>query len=81
LNIANMRLKAGMTQRELSGKIGVAISTVAMWETGKSFPKTSMLPKLTQVLNCTADELLGIGQSGPAGSASCGEENERRGEI
>lgn len=52
------RLKSGKTQIELSEALEVAQSTVAMWETGKAYPRAALLPKIAQVLGCTVDELL-----------------------
>ena len=66
---------------ELALVIGVRENTLSQWETGARSPKVSFIPKITAALNCTADELLGIGPVGPAGPASCGEENKRRSEI
>ena len=49
-----------MTQAQLAAKMGVATSTVAMWETGASAPRTQALPKLAIVLGCSVEQLLGI---------------------
>lgn len=56
----NMRERADITQDELSKRLGVDRSTVAKWETGKSFPRPGLLIRLTEIFGCTADELLGI---------------------
>lgn len=60
----NMRERADITQDELSKRLGVDRSTVAKWETGKSFPRPGLLIRLTEIFGCTADELLGISRAG-----------------
>ncbi|WP_442871465.1 helix-turn-helix domain-containing protein [Caproiciproducens sp.] len=32
-------------------------STVAMWETGSSFPRSDRLPQLAKILGCHIDDL------------------------
>lgn len=56
----SLREAAQFTQIELARKIGVGQSTIAMWETERSFPRAELLPKIASVLGCTVDELLGI---------------------
>jgi transcriptional regulator with XRE-family HTH domain len=46
-----------MTQAELAEKIGVDQTAVSQWETGQTYPKASLLPKIAEVLNCTLDEM------------------------
>ena len=57
-NIRIKRKEARITQTELAKKLGVGQSAVAMWETGRGYPKTELLSKIALVLNCTVDELL-----------------------
>ena len=52
-----MRKKAGITQSELAKEMGVEQSAVAAWETGKSLPVASKLPKLSKILRCSIDDL------------------------
>lgn len=47
-----------MKQQELADTLKVSRSTVAMWETGKSVPRASVLLRMTDILHCTVDELL-----------------------
>ena len=58
VNIKEAREKAGLTQQDLANELGVGQSTVAMWETQKSLPRTDKLPALAKILDCTIDELL-----------------------
>lgn len=36
--IRYLRRQMGMTQRDLSEKIGVSVNTISAWEKGKAFP-------------------------------------------
>ena len=36
----------------------VTQGAISQWETGKSFPRAELLPKLADILGCTVDELL-----------------------
>lgn len=58
--IAKRRKALGLSQQALANTLGVSQATVAMWETGDRRPRTSELPKLAQVLECTIDELFGV---------------------
>ena len=58
MNIKKAREKAGLTQQDLANELGVGQSTVAMWETQKSLPRTDKLPALAKILGCTIDDLL-----------------------
>ena len=63
MNIKEAREKAGLTQQDLADELGVGQSTVAMWETQKSLPRTDKLPALAKILGCTIDELLKVEES------------------
>lgn len=56
--IKKFRSDLGWTQEKLAHECAVAKSTVAMWEAGERKPDIVMLKKLSQIFNCTADELL-----------------------
>lgn len=64
MSFVSAREKAGLSQREASQKLGVNQSTVCFWETGRNFPRASMLVKMAELYCCTIDELLGRKQSG-----------------
>ena len=51
------RINAGLTQKELGALIGATGSAVAMWETGRRFPRADKLPELARVLGCSIDDL------------------------
>lgn len=56
--IARRRKELGMTQEELSAKLGVSAQAVSKWENDLSCPDISMLPNLVKILDITTDELL-----------------------
>ncbi len=58
MRLKEMRLKANMTQTELSYKLNVGQNTISQWETGERTPRAEKLIQLAEVLNCTIDELL-----------------------
>ena len=59
-NIAKFRKSSDVTQEQLAERLGVSVSAVSQWETGKTMPDISAIPVLCHVFNVTADELLGI---------------------
>ncbi len=58
MSLSDKRKAAGVTQEFLAKKLNVTQQAVARWETGKAYPRASMLPKIASVLGCTVDELL-----------------------
>ena len=55
------RVIKGFTQSELAEKLGVKQASVALWENGRSFPRPGLLPKLSELLELSIDELLKAG--------------------
>ncbi|MFW6224859.1 MAG: helix-turn-helix domain-containing protein [Bacteroidota bacterium] len=56
--IRSLRIKHGLSQEELAGKIGVSRQAVSKWERGESSPDTDNLLALTKVYDLTMDEML-----------------------
>ena len=56
--IKRARLLQGMTQNELSEKVGVSPVAVCKWERGVTNPAVKRLKKIADVLNTTVNELL-----------------------
>lgn len=54
------RQKRNMTQAELAELLKVTPQAVSRWEMGVSYPDIAMVPKISEVLGVTADELLGL---------------------
>ena len=64
MNIRVLRENANLTQQELSNRLGIGQSTVAMWESGGQTPRADKLPELAKILGCTIDELFEETQAG-----------------
>ena len=58
MNLKTLRESRSMTQGQLAKELDVSRTTVSMWETGASLPRGATLIKLSQIFNCTLDELL-----------------------
>ena len=58
------RKAASCTQTQLADKLGISQSTIAMWETGKAYPRADMLPAIAVALGCSIDDLF----AAPAGA-------------
>lgn len=57
--LKELREKSGYNrQKEFAVALGQKISTVSMWETGRSVPKTTDLPKIAKVLNVPVEQVL-----------------------
>lgn len=61
-NIKKLREKAGLKQTDLARMLKIGQSTVAMWETGETMPRTDKLPALAEIFGCTIDELFKEGE-------------------
>lgn len=51
------RRDAGLHQTDVARILGIAQCTVSQWETGKSYPRGSMLTALARLYGCTIDQL------------------------
>ena len=58
MSLRTKRESVGLTQDAVANELSIARSTVAMWETGKSFPRPKKLHLLAALYHCTIDELL-----------------------
>lgn len=59
-NYKAARERKGFTAQKAATLLGVSITTLSNWETGKTSPTATMLIELCKLYECTADELLGI---------------------
>ena len=57
MNIAELRKRAGYTQKDLAKLVDVDQSAVSKWESGETKPLKKLHEKLAQVLGCTVEEL------------------------
>jgi len=58
--IALARKELQLTQQQLAEQLGIAQQTMAHYEGGRLKVSASLLPQLTQILNLSLDELLGL---------------------
>ena len=52
------RVNAGLTQKQAANKIGVSVSCIVKWESGKSAPSIKHIPKITAAYNTTYDDII-----------------------
>lgn len=58
-NLKKARLNAGLTQKKVAEKLGIAQQQYARWESGKFTPKDDKLEQLSMIFNTTTDALKG----------------------
>jgi len=58
MSLKRCREATNMTQKMAATLLGLDQSTVALWETGKTMPRASLLPKISELYECTIDDLL-----------------------
>lgn len=59
-NLRIARERKGISQKEMAENIGVAKSTYSLYESGNREPNVQTIKKIADILNVSADELLGI---------------------
>ncbi len=64
------RLRLGLTQEEVSRKVGLAQSVYGRIERGGMMPSVPTMRKLCEALDISADALLSLGRPKRAGAAS-----------
>lgn len=57
--LAKLRNEVGLKQKEVSGMLGVATSTLGSWETNANMPTTEKLIELSEIYNVNIDYILG----------------------
>ena len=55
--IRALRETAGLAQKDLAAMLGVTRQTVAAWESGRAWPNSELLPELTDILECSLEDL------------------------
>jgi transcriptional regulator with XRE-family HTH domain len=77
-NLKKIRQDCNLTQEELAKKIDTSRSNIANYENNKNMPSIDVLSKLSEVLDCSIDYLLGKSEernpeeSDPLGLAKIG---------
>ena len=59
IRLKELREKKGISQYKLASDLGVAQSTVGMWENGKNRPESATLSALADYFQVSVDYLLG----------------------
>ena len=57
--IKQLRKQKGLTQKEMAEAVGVGVSTIAMWESGKRTPSFKLLNDLSNLFDKSIDYILG----------------------
>ena len=57
MTLRQLRERKGLTQKDLAQSVGVDQSAVSLWEKGKTMPRADVAIKLTQLLDCTLDDI------------------------
>lgn len=58
--LKELRLQAGLTQKQLADQIGVTKSVVSYYELQERYPSPDVLIKLAGIFHVTSDYLLGM---------------------
>lgn len=59
LRLLEYRKRLGLSQADLSKKIGKAPSVICAWEKGESSPNAELLPSIAKALDVTVSDLCG----------------------
>lgn len=62
-NLKTARIRKGLTQKDIAERIGVAKSTYSLYESGNREPNVQTIKKIADILNTSADTLLGIDEN------------------
>ena len=57
-NIRHLRATKGMTQEQLAMIVGVSRQAIAKWEAGGTYPETEKLIRLSQIFECSLDDII-----------------------
>lgn len=57
-NIRSLRISKGLTQQELADKLFVTRQCISRWEQGKTLPDINIIEKLTEVFDCSLNDLI-----------------------
>lgn len=55
--MAQLRMKVGLTQEMAAQRIGIDRTTITKWETGKNYPKRGMIKKIAKVYQCEIEDV------------------------
>ncbi len=60
--LRELRLSAGLSQQEVSEKLGIRQQSYARYENGKGEPNLETLTEIATIFDVSADYLLGLSQ-------------------
>lgn len=60
LKLKELRLKSGLTQKQLADRLGLTKSVISYYELQERYPSPDILVKLSTVFGVTTDYLLGL---------------------
>lgn len=75
--LKQLRLQAGLTQKQLAEQIGVTKSVVSFYELRERTPSPEILVKLAAVFHTSADYLLGMEKGDSLDVSGLDEEDKR----
>ena len=58
--IRQLRFKAGLTQEQLAGKLGIGAQSVSKWENAVAMPDITTLPLLAEIFGVSIDDLFDL---------------------
>ena len=58
--IKQLRFKAGLTQEQLAGKLGIGAQAVSKWENAVAMPDITTLPLLAEIFGISIDDLFDL---------------------
>ena len=62
-NIRKFRKKAGLTQIQLSQKLGISISTLRRWEASETAPTGARIFEIAHILNIKPEDFVSEGEA------------------
>lgn len=63
--LRSLRLKLGLSQKEIANQMGVSPSAISAYELGERTPSVEVLLAFTSLYRCSSDYLLGLKQNVP----------------
>ena len=56
INFRNIRLKQGLSQKQVADYLNISPQSVSKWEKGDALPSIEFLPKMAECLNCEIND-------------------------
>ena len=75
--ITELRIQAGLSQKDLAERIEVPIANIGFWERTNTPPSSKVLPKLAEAFGTTVEFVL-LGKEKPAGKRAGGPQGKTK---